>query len=205
MKTKNLSFFLALALASCGCTQKIYVDGNGRPLTKKAVQEFRALQQQTTRFVGYQDLKTWSKGTLETGGLVGCYSVLGFFEKEKEKFGLLSHYQPSNICGHLYAIKEAKNLWPIMQNYDSAVIIAFKLNERYIGKNDGGKYIENYKTNFQAFVEELRKIFPNAKILGYNYKYNETIKFNIDKDYFITKTAKDSINLHKIVENKEAF
>jgi|GEM_PF-2778440 len=197
-KTKTLFFLLALAIAGCGCAQKIYVNGSGKPLDKKVVQEFHALQNQTTRLVGYQDLKTWSKGTLETDGLVGCYCVLGFFEKGKEKFGFLSHYQPSNICGHLSAIKEAKNLWPLMQNHDSAIIVAFKLNEKYIGKNDEGEYVRNYTRTFNALVEELGKIFLSAKIVGYNYEYNETIKFNIEKGYFITKIAKDSVNLHGI-------
>ncbi|MCL6500768.1 MAG: hypothetical protein K6T16_01895 [Candidatus Pacearchaeota archaeon] len=133
---------------------------------------------------------------LETSGLVGCYCVLGFFEKEKEKFGLLSHYPPNDLSSHLNVIKEAKDLWPMMQEHNSAIIVAFKLNEKYIGKNDGGEYIRSYEKNFYSLVEELRKIFPNAKIVGYNYEYNESIKFNIDKGCFIAKVAKDSINLY---------
>ncbi|MGB9708094.1 MAG: hypothetical protein ACPLXC_02070 [Candidatus Pacearchaeota archaeon] len=147
------------------------------------------------------DLKTWSHGILETKGLVGCYCVLGFFEKESEKFGLLSHYPPTNICGHLNAIKEAKKLWPLMQEYNSARLVVFKLNEKYIGKNDGGEYIKDYIKNFEDFVEELRKTFPGSKILGYDYNYNEAVEFNIDRGYFTTTNSKDTVDLSQFFDD----
>lgn len=154
------------------------------------------LEKKFSKEVSFPDLKTSSQGIIKTKGLVGCFCAIGFFETKEGNFGFMSHYPPSQLNEHLIAIKTAKQSWLQMNNYNRGILIACKLDEKYIGKNDKGSYIKQYEEEFKYFVKTLSLYFKNVMVLCYKYDFNDSISFDVSNSYF--KTTRDSINLNNL-------
>lgn len=201
-----LNLFLAFFLA-CNLGYGLQLrNESGRTLIIPKKQEQKAEQEKKTiKYVGVPDLAILSKGSLETKGLRGCHCVIGLYKKGNEHFGFMSHYWPISSSEHLDAIRKIKNLYNLMQNYDNTVIVAFRLDEYCITDKNDGEYRRNYVKNFSGFVEELEKLFPEAKIVCEKYEMGEkgngeTIKFNIDNGCYIKTTAKDTTDLLNLLK-----
>ncbi|UZE94103.1 MAG: hypothetical protein IB618_00810 [Candidatus Pacearchaeota archaeon] len=197
-KRLSIPLILLLTLGSIDCAKKVYIDKYGNKLDIKVVQRIQESEKgELVRRVSFPDIKTWTKGTLETDGLRGCFCVVGLYIKDGKKFGLMSHYQSTQVDEHLNTIRIVRDFWPQMQDYDSAVLVAFRQADDYLpkGGEDEEQYRKKYKQNFKNFADILCTLFPRAKIFIHKYNDKEAIRFNVDNEYYITEVGKDSVSL----------
>lgn len=199
MAKGKILLLTALTLGNFNCTPHLLLEhknpGNIANVTQKTPKN------ELVREVFYPDIKTWSKGILKTKDLFGCFCCVGYFKKGKEKFGFMSHYPQPDLNVHIKTIYFIKNLWPQMQDYDNAVIIAFRLKEKYLSQDED---VRKYEDDFEYLLDILNSEFPGAKIYYLRYNKDSSVGLNIDNGLVSVK-HKDKcqkINLEKIL-NRE--
>ena len=185
---------LLLYLSSSNCLSKSYVnEAYNNPIKTEQIKKNPKVG--LVRKVSFPDIKTWSRGTLETSGLMGCFCCLGFFEN----FGMLSHHPQPQLNTHIKSIKRTRDFWPQMQDYDKAVVVLFRLKDEYIEKCFWKGHKKEYKDDFNNLIKIVKELFPGAKIYIHKYEFNEKIEFNIDYGFYKTGIGKDSIDLQNLL------